>query len=248
MRSPSCARLPTPEAAGRARRPRGWVSLPSVAIDVVVFDVGETLIDETRIFGRWADRLGVPRLTLFGIMGGVLQQGRPLMDALQLIKPGFDLATESAAWRAEEPESLRESFDADDLYPDVRPALAALHAAGLRTVIAGNQPAEAGPALEDMGLPVESVHVSDTWGVAKPDPAFFAKVLGVVGCPADRVLYVGDRLDNDVLPAQDAGMRAALLRRGMWGYLHAERPESARADVIIDALTELPGWIGAAAR
>ena len=28
-------------------------------IKAVVFDVGETLIDETRIWSRWADRLGV---------------------------------------------------------------------------------------------------------------------------------------------------------------------------------------------
>ncbi len=32
------------------------------------------------------------------------------------------------------------------------------------------------------------------------------------------VLYVGDRLDNDVLPAKSAGMQAVLIRRGPWGY------------------------------
>ncbi len=33
-------------------------------IRAVCFDVGETLIDETRHWGEWADFLGVPRLTL----------------------------------------------------------------------------------------------------------------------------------------------------------------------------------------
>ena len=57
--------------------------------------------------------------------------------------------------------------------------------------------------------------------------------------PADRVLYVGDRLDNDVLPARAAGMRTAFLRRGPWGHVHALRPQAALADVRVDSLGEL---------
>ncbi|ASU86389.1 HAD family hydrolase [Nocardiopsis gilva YIM 90087] len=209
----------------------------------VVFDVGETLIDETRIFARWADRLGVPRLAFFGLMGGMLAQGRELMDVFRVVKPGFDLEAESAAWRAEEPDSLRESFDSDDLYPDVRPAFAALRGMGLSVIIAGNQPLSAAPALAAMDLPVDQIHVSDAWGVAKPDPAFFTRVGEVAGTGHSEILYVGDRIDNDVIPAQEAGMRAALLRRGMLGYLHAERPDAKRADVVLNGLDELPGWI-----
>lgn len=216
-----------------------------MAINAVVFDVGETLIDETRIFARWADRLGVPHLTFFGILGGMLQQGRPLMDAFSLVRPGFQFEAEIDRWRAEEPGSLREGFDAADLYPDVRPALDALNAAGLRVLIAGNQPVEAGPSLEAMGLPVAGVYLSEAWGVAKPDPAFFTRVRAAAGLPAAEILYVGDRLDNDVVPAQQAGMRAALLRRGMWGYLHAESPEARRADLVIEGLDPLAEWIGA---
>ncbi|WP_285757914.1 HAD family hydrolase [Nocardiopsis ansamitocini] len=209
----------------------------------VVFDVGETLIDETRIFGRWADRLEVPHLTFFGILGGVLTEGRPMIDAFRLVKPGFDLDAESEAWRRAEPGSLREDFDADDLYPDVRTSLAALRAAGLQILIAGNQPVQAGPALEAMGLPVDAVHVSDAWGIAKPDPAFFARVAAESGYAPEEILYVGDRLDNDVLPAKAAGFRAALLRRGMWGYLHAERLGAEQADVVVSDLTQLAEWV-----
>ncbi|WP_236700263.1 HAD family hydrolase [Allosalinactinospora lopnorensis] len=214
-----------------------------MTIRSVVLDVGETLVDETRIFGRWADRLGVPHLAFFGVIGGVLAEGRQLMDAFAIIKPGFDLATESAAWRAEEPDLLRENFGAADLYADVRPALTALRDAGLGVLIAGNQPLEAGPALEAMELPVDAIHVSEAWGVAKPDPAFFERVRVEAGSEPEEILYVGDRLDNDIVPAKAAGMHAALIRRGMWGYLHAERPEAERADVVIDSLAELPAWI-----
>ncbi|MBX6385476.1 MAG: HAD family hydrolase [Microbispora sp.] len=208
-------------------------------IRALVFDVGETLIDETRIWSRWADRLGVPRLTFMGVLGGMAALDRTHRDAFELLRPGIDLDAEMAAWRREDPEGLRENFDADDLYPDVRPALAALREAGYDLIIAGNQPPQAYDALVAMDLPVDGVHTSAGWGVEKPDPAFFAKVAAVSGREPGEILYVGDRLDNDVLPAARAGMRTALLRRGPWGYLHSERPEAARADLVAGSLTDL---------
>ena len=50
---------------------------------------------------------------------------------------------------------------------------------------------------------------------------------------------MGDRLDNDVLPARAAGMRTVLLRRGPWGHLHSARPDASLADARIDSLAEL---------
>lgn len=210
-----------------------------VMVRALVFDVGETLIDETRIWSRWADRLGVPRLTFMGVLGGMAALDRSHREAFELVRPGIDVEAEIGAWRREDPAGLRENFDADDLYPDVRPGLAALRAAGYDLVVAGNQPPQAYDALVAMDLPVDGVHTSAAWNVEKPDPAFFAKVAAVCGHEPEEILYVGDRLDNDVLPAAAAGMRTALLRRGPWGHLHAARPESARADLVVDALTDL---------
>ena len=62
---------------------------------------------------------------------------------------------------------------------------------------------------------IEALH----WGVEKPATAFFDRVVVAGGRPADQVLYVGDRLDNDIRPAQEAGMATALIRRGPWGYI-----------------------------
>jgi HAD superfamily hydrolase (TIGR01549 family) len=205
-------------------------------IKAVVFDVGETLIDETRIWSRWAGRLGVSPFVLMGALGGMAALDRPHVEAFELIRPGFDLDAEEAAWERDDPEGLRNRFDADDLYPDVREALAALRAAGFQVIIAGNQPRRAYDALVAMDLPADSVHTSEGWGVSKPEPEFFAKVAAVAGREPAEILSVGDRLDNDVLPAGRAGMRTALLRRGPWGYLHAARPEAATADVVVDDL------------
>ena len=208
-------------------------------VRAVVFDVGETLIDETRIWSRWADRLGVTRLTMLGLIGACAALDRPPVDALHLARPGFDLAAEDAAWAAEDPDGLRSGFDSGDLYPDVVPALTALRAAGLRLVVAGNQPPQALGALQAMDLPVDAISNSAELGVEKPAPAFFAAVAALAGVAPHEIAYVGDRTDNDVLPAADAGMVPVLIRRGPWGYLHAERPEAARAHVI-DSLLELP--------
>ncbi|MFI7699032.1 HAD family hydrolase [Nonomuraea sp. NPDC049480] len=205
-------------------------------IKAVVFDVGETLIDETRIWSRWAERLGVSDFVLMGALGGMAALDRPHAEAFELVRPGFDLDAEEAAWERDDPGGLRNHFDADDLYPDVREALGALRAAGFQVIIAGNQPRRAYDALVAMDLPADSVHTSDGWGVSKPQREFFAKVAAVAGREPGEILYVGDRLDNDVLPAGRAGMRTALLRRGPWGYLHAARPEAAAADTIVDDL------------
>jgi FMN phosphatase YigB (HAD superfamily) len=75
--------------------------------------------------------------------------------------------------------------------------------------------------------------------VAKPSAAFFDRVVEHARVPAGRILYVGDRLDNDVLPARAAGMRTALLRRGPWGYLHHASPGAQAADLRIDSLDDL---------
>lgn len=222
----------------------GVTQQTSAPIRAVVFDVGETLIDETRIWTRWAERLGVPALTFLGVLGGCAALDRSYRDAFELVRPGFDVEAEEAAWAAEDPDGLRNGFDADDLYPDVRAALGALRDAGLRVVVAGNQPPAALAALKAMDLPVDAIRNSAEIGAEKPSPAFFAAAAGLAGVPAAQVAYVGDRLDNDVLPAAAAGMRPVLVRRGPWGYLHAERPEAARATVI-DSLAELPGLLAA---
>ncbi|NNH73056.1 HAD family hydrolase [Nocardia uniformis] len=206
----------------------------------VVFDVGETLIDETRIWSRWADRLGVSRFAMLGVIGGMAATGRPLRDAFELLSPGIDLEAEQIAWAAAEPESLRVNFDADDLYPDVRRALSELRSRGLTVIIAGNQPPQAKAALERMGLPVDAIYTSAEWELEKPDPEFFLKVKEVAGVKAAEICYVGDRVDNDVMPAHAVGMHPVLIRRGPWGYLHAELPQASRYGTVVDSLDALP--------
>jgi HAD superfamily hydrolase (TIGR01549 family) len=209
-------------------------------IEAVVFDVGETLIDETRIWERWARRLGVSPLTMLGLVGAMAALDRSHRDALELVRPGLHLEDEIERWATDEPDSLRENFDEEDLYADVRPALEALEAVALSAWIAGNQPVAARRALMAMDLPVRSIINSSDLGVEKPQADFFAAVSSAVGVDPSHILYVGDRLDNDVLPAAAAGMHTVLMRRGPWGYLHAQRPDAEKADAVCDSLLDVP--------
>lgn len=213
------------------------------AIHAVVFDVGETLIDESRIWTNWADRLAIPRLTLLGVLGAMAAGGRAHREAFEIIRPGLDVDAESWRWAVDEPDALRNNFDADDLYPDVRRAFTDLRAVGLRVVIAANQPPEAGEALRAMRLGAEQVLISDDLGVHKPHPEFFTTVATAVDLAPEQIAYVGDRVDFDVIPASDAGMVPILVRRGPWGYLHAGWPEASRAAHIVDTLTEIAGLL-----
>jgi FMN phosphatase YigB (HAD superfamily) len=94
--------------------------------------------------------------------------------------------------------------------------------AGLWVGIAGNQTARAGGLLRDLGLPADMIATSDDWGVAKPAPGFFRKMIEASPCEPEQTLYVGDRLDNDIVPAARLGLRTALINRGPWALGHAD--------------------------
>ena len=87
--------------------------------------------------------------------------------------------------------------------------------------------------------PIDVVASSASWAVEKPSPAFFARIVAETGLDASEIAYVGDRVDNDVVPAADAGMVAVHLRRGPWGHLQADWPEVGRAAIRIEGLDEL---------
>ncbi|WP_335983664.1 HAD family hydrolase [Streptomyces sp. CA2R106] len=210
-------------------------------IRAVTFDVGECLVDETREYGTWADWLGVPRHTFASVFGAVIAQGRDYRETFQVFRPGFDLAHERELRAA---AGKPEWFGEDDLYPDVRPTLAALRQAGLWVGIAGNQTTRAGGLLRGLDLPADLIATSDDWGASKPDVAFFEHVISAAPAQPHEILYVGDRLDNDIRPAATAGLLTALIRRGPWGTIQQNEPDAdAITTMRIDSLAELPDRI-----
>jgi HAD superfamily hydrolase (TIGR01549 family) len=192
-----------------------------VALKAVWFDAGETLVDETGLWQRAADLAGVPRFTVMGILGGLITRGERHSRVWELLG-------------VEPPASM---FEPDEFYPDALPCLAELRSKGLRVGVVGNTPKE----FEDvMREHVDFVGSSVGWGMEKPAPEFFERIVAEAGAAPQEIAYVGDRVDNDVVPALRAGMVAVHLRRGPWGYLHDPPPEALRAT----SLAELPEVLG----
>ena len=208
----------------------------------VCLDVGETLIDETRIWSLWADVLGIPRLTFMAALGAAISRGGEHVDVFAIF------GVERAQWMARLPEVEERygGFQEQDLYPDARRALPSLAEAGYRVSVLANQPATRSAQLRALGIEPEVLAMSDEMGVAKPVPAFFERALELMGGPAPgEVAYVGDRIDNDVLPAAAAGLRAVWLRRGPWGVIQSPPPGTQPA-LTVSSLDELTARIGEA--
>jgi len=209
----------------------------------VCLDVGETLIDETRVFRTWAEILGLPEFTVMAVLGGsIANADQP--DSWR----GFFEMLQRPDWRDRLPdfEDRYGAFRVDDLYPDALRSIDGLKASGYRVAITANQPARRHAELEALEIRVNAMGMSDAMGVAKPDRAFFDRTLELLGSPDPAsVAYVGDRVDNDVLPAIEAGMRAVWLRRGPWGLLQ-RLPDGTTPALIIDSLDELAERIGEA--
>ena len=209
-------------------------------LSAVFFDVGETLVDESREYGTWADWLGVPRHTFSAVFGAVIARGGDYRETFQHFQPGFDLGVERERRAA---AGQPESFTDESLYADARPCLAALRAQGVVVGVAGNQTARAEEILRSLKLPVDVIGTSDGWGAEKPGAGFFERLVTEAGCPAGEILYVGDRLDNDVAPAQRLGIATASLRRGPWGYILRDENVLARCLFRLDSLAELPDLV-----
>jgi HAD superfamily hydrolase (TIGR01549 family) len=186
-------------------------------VKAVVFDVGETLVDETRAWEGVADTAGVPRFTLMALVGVAIERGESHKKVFE--------------WLGVEPQ--RSALLDEQLYPDAKPCLSRLGEAGYLVGAVGNMAID----HESLIRPhVALVASSERWGVEKPAPAFFERVCSETGCEPGEIAYVGDRVDNDVVPALEAGMISVHIRRGPWGHAHGPPAEAIR----IDSLAQLP--------
>jgi len=208
-----------------------------MAVKVVVFDVGETLINEDRLWGAWATYLGLDPDVFRSALFEVIANGGHHRAVFERLRPGLDI---EEARRDRAARGDFDVFNATDLYPDALACLRTLRDLGYVIGIAGNQPAEIETIFRDLGVEADFVGSSAKWGVQKPSAAFFTRVREAAKVPASSIAYVGDRLDNDVLPARAAGMVAIFIERGPWGRAQARRPEVVQANAIIAGLAELP--------
>lgn len=195
-------------------------------VKAVFFDVGETLVDEERWWRVLAERSDLQPHVVWAALGVTIERGEE-HDALWG-HLGIDRPT---IWWDDLP------YDLGDLYPDAIACLAGVRELGMRVGVIGNQTAALEQWAREAALPADVISSSASLGVRKPDPRFFEHVVELAGCGPGDVAYVGDRVDNDVLPAAGAGLVAVHVRRGPWGRLQPTPPEAALA---VDGLAALP--------
>lgn len=85
-----------------------------------------------------------------------------------------------------------------------------------RLGIIANQPRQMEDVLVERGLRqyFDVVALSDALGLHKPDTKLYEWAIKESGLPAEQTLMVGDRIDNDIIPAKKVGMKTAWLRLG----------------------------------
>src|SRR4051812_3592297 len=175
-------------------------------IRAVFFDVGETLVNEARMWASLGARAGIEPHVVWAGVGAAVARGAAHESVWELLG-------------VERPVADGAGLEDAELYPDAEPCLRRLRADGYFIGLAGNVSRALGPVVAHFGLDVDWAASSAELGVEKPSPQFFDRLAEAAGRPAAEIAYVGDRFDNDVGPAAAAGMLAVHVRRGPWGYL-----------------------------
>jgi len=106
--------------------------------------------------------------------------------------------------------------DAIQLRAGIPELLADLRARDLKLGVVANQPTRAEAMLHDAGIArcFDYFGISETVGFHKPDPRIFLAACDALAVQPNECLMIGDRIDNDIVPARMLGMRTLLLRTG----------------------------------
>jgi HAD superfamily hydrolase (TIGR01549 family) len=117
------------------------------------------------------------------------------------------------AARSGERHAARGGFE---LRPGIEATLARIHARGVALGLAANQPADALARMERAGIAryFTALGVSGSHGLRKPDIRLFVRACDDLGVPPEACAMVGDRIDNDIVPARALGMHSVLFRTG----------------------------------
>ena len=195
----------------------------------IFFDVGSTLVDETEAYDHRVREMIVGTNITFKEFDDVrVALARQGLDGNSAAIKHFGLT--KPPWHSED----------EVPYSDAHSTLAALVDKGYELGIIANQKLGTEERLESWGLRqyFEVIAASAEIGYAKPDKEIFEKALEFAKCTAEESVMVGDRLDNDIIPAKAIGMKTVWVKNGLAQYQGAELGEGV-ADYQIGSLSEL---------
>ena len=197
----------------------------------IFFDIGSTLVDESAVYeNRIKEITQGNNIDRNEFVAKVIERAqtspKPIVSAAE------DYGVKVPAWR----------HDLEVLYPDTKEVLQRLSQKYKIGIIA-NQDFGTEQRLTDFN--VHQVHqyinlviASAEEGVAKPDLRIFQIALARADCKPEEAVMVGDRIDNDIIPANKIGMTTMWIKQGFGSYAEPKTVEE-QSDYIVNSLAEI---------
>lgn len=194
----------------------------------IFFDIGSTLIDESNAYEqRFREIAGMAGRSYESIFQEALMfyQHNKKGDLEIVSKYGLTMPR----WHTED----------ERLYKGV-PQLLEKLSKNFKIGIIANQTLGTQNRLQNHGILqyIDLVVASVEEGVAKPDLRIFEIALGRSGCPPESTVMVGDRIDNDIVPAKRMGMRTIWVKQG-YGKYWAIQKEEEKPEIQVDSIIQV---------
>ena len=200
----------------------------------IFFDLGSTLIDETEADSR---RIG-EMISGTDITEEIYREKR-----FEMIRKGLngDLSTIGYFGLTKTPWHSEDEVP----YSDVVSTLAELKQRGYKLGVIANQNYGTEDRLNKWNLRqfFDVIAASAELSMAKPDPAIFEWAMNQADCYPQNAVMVGDRMDNDMAPANRLGMHTVRLLRGLGAY-HKPQTDDEKPEYMISSLAELLDLLG----
>ena len=197
-------------------------------IEWIFFDVGSTLVDESLAYEhRMREMADLANTTYSNVYETAMtfykKNKKGDLETARLL--GIDFPK----WHKED----------ERLYEETAECLKVLSDRYKIGVIA-NQSLGTKSRLEQYGiLPyIDLVIASAEEGVAKPDRRIFEIALERGNCKPENAVMIGDRVDNDIVPAKSIGMRTIWIKQGFGQYWDITE-EAENADCVVSNLMEI---------
>ena len=192
------------------------------------FDIGSTLVDETKVYDDIFQKIAVAggvsvEEVKTRAIGFYKQNKRGHREVIRLL--GVDYPEWSPLY--------------EELYPDTMECLRILKKKYKLGIIA-NQIPGVEKRLDGMGIRryFDLIVSSAEEGVAKPDPRIFNIALTRAGCAPEQAVMIGDRIDNDIVPAKQIGMKTVWIKQGVGRYWNIQG-DSETPEYEVNSLSEL---------
>lgn len=196
------------------------------------FDVGSTLVDESLVY---ENRMRYIAQTINVTYEYIYK------SALEFYK--HNQKGDLELFKLYNLEELEWNCDEEKLYVDTKECLKKLKCKYKIGIIA-NQSFGTTERLENFGILkyIDLVIASAEEGVAKPNKKIFEIALNKSGCEPNQAIMIGDRIDNDIVPAKALGMKTIWVKQGFGQYWNVQG-EDESADLVVDNLTEIVAFL-----